>query len=413
MDKDELQKMIAEATAAAVTKGIEVGQSGAEKLLADAEKRIKDAEAAGAVNLKAVDDLRAALAEKATEIEALQKSKMQFDEKATGDKISYAEKEAAVLMAKATNKGITETSIFRDLVQKFGAHIPSATWELEVSTNMQDEIRRALIVDPIFNKNISMNNPVMRLPVNPEAGYANWVLEAGYKAATSSGTAQNHVVKEINLTAYKLATKEFLGTEEEDDSIIPLLPIIRDAIVRRTAKAWDLALLRGAGAGADPIKGIITTAAGGDIISGGAGLAKATIQKMIDMRRALGTRGLNPSELVFVVSNDVYYDLLDDTSFQTMDKVGTRATLLTGQVGSIANVPVVLSGEFEAKAATKIGAVLVNQNNFLVGRYKGLRVESDYSVENQQRLIVASQRLGFQQISSVEGNGVSVFRWTA
>jgi hypothetical protein len=96
-----------------------------------------------------------------------------------------------------------------------------------------------------------------------------------------------------------------------------------------------------------------------------------------------------------------------------MDKVGTRATLLTGQVGSIANVPVVLSGEFEAKAATKIGAVLVNQNNFLVGRYKGLRVESDYSVENQQRLIVASQRLGFQQISSVEGNGVSVFRWTA
>jgi N4-gp56 family major capsid protein len=134
---------------------------------------------------------------------------------------------------------------------------------------------------------------------------------------------------------------------------------------------------------------------------------------MIDMRRALGTRGLNPSELVFVVSNDVYYDLLDDTSFQTMDKVGTRATLLTGQVGSIANVPVVLSGEFEAKAATKIGAVLVNQNNFLVGRYKGLRVESDYSVENQQRLIVASQRLGFQQISSVEGNGVSVFRWTA
>jgi hypothetical protein len=96
-----------------------------------------------------------------------------------------------------------------------------------------------------------------------------------------------------------------------------------------------------------------------------------------------------------------------------MDKVGTRATLLTGQVGSIANVPVVLSGEFEAKAATKIGAVLVNQNNFLVGRYKGLRVESDYSVENQQRLIVASQRVGFQQITSVEGNGVAVFRWTA
>jgi hypothetical protein len=96
-----------------------------------------------------------------------------------------------------------------------------------------------------------------------------------------------------------------------------------------------------------------------------------------------------------------------------MDKVGTRATLLSGQIGSIANTPVILSGEFEAKAATKFGAVIINQNNFLVGRYKGLRVESDYSVENQQRLIVASQRVGFQQISSVEGNGVCSFKWIA
>jgi HK97 family phage major capsid protein len=264
-----------------------------------------------------------------------------------------------------------------------------------------------------------MNNPVMRLPVNPEAGYANWVLEAGYKAATSSGTAQTHAITEINMTAYKLATKEFLGTEEEDDSIIPLLPIIRDAIVRRTAKAWDLALLRGAGAGGDPIKGIVTTAnttlhttAGGEQVRL-AVASKATVAHMLSMRRALGTRGLVPNELVYIVSNDVYYDLLEDSSFQTMDKVGTQATLLTGQIGSIANTPVILSGEFATKAAEAFGAVIVNQNNFLVGRYKGLRVESDYSVENQQRLIVASQRLGFQQISSVLGNGVATFKWIA
>lgn len=420
MDKEQIEQLVADATAAAATaavaKGIELGKSGAERLLAVAEKRLQDAEA---TNLKAVEDLRAALAEKATEIEALQKSRLQFQEKAAGDLVTYREKESAVLLAKATNKDLTATSLFQGLVQKYGAHIPSATWELEVSMSMQDEIRRALIVDPVFNKNIDMNNPVMRLPVNPEAGYANWVLESGYKAGTSSGTAQDHVLKEINLTAYKLATKEYLGVEEENDSLIPLLPIIRDAIVRRTAKAWDKALLRGAGAGADPIKGIVTTAnttlyttAGGEQVQL-AVASKATVAHLLSMRRALGTRGLNPAELVYIVSNEVYYDLLEDTNFQTMDKVGTRATLLTGQIGSIANTPVILSGEFEAKAATKFGAVIVNQNNFLVGRYKGLRVESDYSVENQQRLIVASQRVGFQQISSVEGNGVATFRWVA
>ena len=420
MDKEELEQLLlnaaSKAAEAAVQKGIEVGKSGAEKLLEEAEKRIKEADEKG---LKAVEDLRAELAEKATEIEALQKSKMQFEDRAAGDKVTYAEKEAAVLLAKATGKALKDTSKYQNLVQKYGAHVPSDTWELEVSTNMQDEIRRKLVVAGIFQKSIAMNNPVMRIPVNPEAGYANWVLEAGYKAATSSGTAQTHALKEINLTAYKLATKEWLGNEEDSDSIIPLLPMIRDAMVRRTAKAIDLALLRGAGSGSDPIKGVITTAnttiyttAGGEQVQL-AVASKATVAHMLSMRRALGTRGLSPSELVYVVSNEVYYDLLDDTNFQTMDKVGANATLLTGQIGSIANVPVILSGEFEAKAATKFGATLVNQNNFLVGNYGTLRVESDYFVETQQRLMVSSQRMGFQQISTVEGSGCSTFKWIA
>ena len=337
---------------------------------------------------------------------------MQFDEKQTEGKITYAEKEAAVLLSKATGKAITDTKTFQNLVQKYGAHVPSATWELEVSTNMQDEIRRQLVVAPVFSKMINMNGPVMRIPVNPEAGYATWVLEAGYKAATSSGTAQDHVLKEINLTAYKLATKEFLGVEEDDDSIIPLIPVIRDAMVRRQAKAWDKALLLGAGAGADPIKGLTTTASAVTETVEVLPTAAATVADMIALRRKLGTRGLNPSELVYIVSNEVYFDLLEDTAFQTVDKVGPSATLLTGQVGAIGNTPVLVSGEFVAKADGEFGAIVVNQNNFLVGNYKGLRVESDYQVEYQQRLLVATQRVGFQQISSVQGNGIANFLWT-
>lgn len=410
MDSKELQDLItAAATKAAEAVSITVDKSGTEKLMEDLQKRLESNET---TTLKAVDDLRAELKEKQSEIEALQKSKMIFEEKKTSDAISYKEKEAAVLLAKATGKKVEETKAFQNLVTKYGAHLPSATWELDVSTAMQDEIRRALMVAPIFTKQITMNNPVMRLPVNPEAGYANWVLEASYSAAASSGTAATHAVKEINLTAYKLATKEFIGNEEEDDSLLPLIPMIRDAMVRRSAKAWDKALLLGAGAGADPIKGICTSAAAGETTTSAIANA-ATVANLLAVRRKLGTRGLNPQELVYVVSNEVYYDLLDDTSFQTMDKVGTNATLLTGQVGTIAGIPVVVSGEFATKAANAMGAVLVNQNNFLVGAYKGLRVESDYLVETQNRILVASQRVGFQQISTVEGNGVSVFKWVA
>ena len=49
---------------------------------------------------QAVDGLRAELAEKNAELLAMQKSKMEFQEKqAAEDKVSYVEKEAAVLFA--------------------------------------------------------------------------------------------------------------------------------------------------------------------------------------------------------------------------------------------------------------------------------------------------------------------------
>ena len=103
---------------------------------------------------------------------------------------------------------------------------------------------------------------------------------------------------------------------------------------------------------------------------------------MIALRRKLGTRGLNPSELVYIVSNEVYFDLLEDTAFQTVDKVGPSATLLTGQVGAIGTPVLVLENSL-LKQTEEFGAIVVNQNNFLVGNYRGLRVGSDYQVEYQ------------------------------
>jgi hypothetical protein len=50
--------------------------------------------------------------------------------------------------------------------------------------------------------------------------------------------------------------------------------------------------------------------------------------------------------------------------------------------------------------------------NFMIGNYRGLTMESDYNVEHQMRLMVASLRMGFQQIATVDGHAVSCLRWT-
>lgn len=417
MDKEQLEQLVksaaeaaaksaAEQATATVTKTVELGQSGAEKLLADVEKRFAENEEK---SLKAVEDLRAELKEKAAELEALQKSKMQFEEKQAGDRVSVSEKEQAYLLAKITGKKIEETKLFGNIVQKYGAHVASADWENVVSTNMQEDIRRKLVIAPLFTT-LNMNAPVIKMPLNPEAGYATWVTAGSFMTTASSGTTATHTLGELTISAYKLATKEFLGIEEEDDSIIPLLPIIRNAMVRRMAKAEDKALLLGAGAGTDPIKGITKYATATDTTTTTTG--KITAANLTAVRRNLGVWGLNPSELVYIVSQDAYYDLLEDSNFLTVDKAGANATLFNGQIGYVGGTPVIISGEFETKAATKYHTVCLNVANFMLGRYKNLMVESDYYVESQQKILVATERMGFLQVTTANGHGVSCAKWS-
>jgi len=113
------------------------------------------------------------------------------------------------------------------------------------------------------------------------------------------------------------------------------------------------------------------------------------------------------------VSPECYLNLLEDTNFLTMDKVGDRATLLTGQVGMVLGSPVVVSAEFEAKADTKYCALVVARQNFITGNYLGLRLESEYKVENQATLLVASLRQAFKQVSTTNGQGVVCLKWVA
>lgn len=419
VEKQAAEKAAAEKAAkesaeldAKIKSAIQTQESGAEKLLADIEKRFADQSES---QKKTLEGLEASIREKASELEAIQKSKMSFQDKNAGETTSYADREKAVLAAKILNKSITDTKFGAALVEKAGAHVPSATWELEVSMNMEAEIRRRLVVAPLL-RNISMATNVMKIPVNPEAGFASWMANSSFGTTDSPGAAATHQLKEITLSAYKVATREYLNYEEEEDALLVLLPIIRDAMVRRVAKSVDKAFLLGAGSGADPVKGLCIFDATSAVQTTNTGAM--TVAKLRDLRKDLGAWGLDPSELAYVVSTEIYYDLLDDTLFQTMDKVGQVATLLTGQIGSVGNTPVLVSDAFPTKAGgsssatTNIGAVCIAPANFIVGNQRGLRFDTQELVETQRRVLVASLRTGLEQLSTVNGMGVSTLRWS-
>ncbi len=406
--------------AAAVQKGIEVGQSGAEKLVAEVSKRLEDEKKSLS---DALEGLRGELAAKAGEIETMRKSRMSFVDKGVdGDGISYADKEKAVLLATIRQKNIQDTKFGKELLEKAlgapaatGAHLPSMTWEHEVSMSMENEVRRKLVVAPLF-RTIDMKTNVMTFPLNPEAGVATWITNAQFGTTNSPGAAQTHQLKEVTLNAYKVSTLEYLTLEEEEDSLIAVLPLVRDAMVRRLSRAVDRAFLLGAGSGADPVQGVARYDVTSVVTPTNTGAA--SIANLRNLRKDLGAWGLDPSELVYVVSTDIYYDLLDDTLFQTVDKVGDKATLLNGMIGMIGNTPVLVSDQFGAKAGgannatTNIGAICVAPGNFLVGNQRGLRFDTDTEIGFQRRVLVSSLRTGMTQVTTNLGQAVSTLRWS-
>ena len=112
----------------------------------------------------------------------------------------------------------------------------------------------------------------------------------------------------------------------------------------------------------------------------------------------MGKYGINPAEVLYIVNQQEYYNLLSDAEFQDANLVGDMATKLSGEIGQVFGSRVLLVDEFAAPAVSKVHAIALNARNYVMPRLRGVTIESDYEVANQRRVLVASQRLGFTDL---------------
>ena len=409
--REEIQKEVSAHVDVVKTAAVEVAGERVEKLREELETRLADSSKTFS---EAIDGLQNEIKTYSEQLKALNENKMQFiDRGSDKEAFTKSDRDTAVMVAKMLGRPIEETKYFNDLIEKSDkTHQQSMTedWEADFALTLWDDIRERLIVEGLFNR-YPMSAVTVNLPLNPEAGYGTWVTTAQYGDATglSSGTQRTHGLTDTNITAHKLATKELLTYEEEDDSMIAMVPLIRDASIRRMAKSSDKALLigdatvsAGTGEGLYPFNGLATIGIddtrtvqiGGTLASPTA----VTVANLQAMRRQLGVLGHSPDDVVYVVNHNVYFDLLEDPDFRTLDMVGDQATILTGQIGRAAGSPVVVSGEFPTAAASNAAAICVNMSNYILGTYKGVTVERERSVENQTNLLVVTRRFGMLEL---------------
>jgi hypothetical protein len=146
-------------------------------------------------------------------------------------------------------------------------------------------------------------------------------------------------------------------------------------------------------------KGLIAYArTGGRMVTAAGTATPLDAGALFGLRRVMGKYGVRPSDVVYIVSQQAYFELIQDAEFQDADLVGNQATKLTGEIGSVYGSRILMSDEFAAPGAGRFYALAVNIRNFVVPRLRGLTVESDYEVREQRRVLVTSQRLGFTEI---------------
>ena len=162
-------------------------------------------------------------------------------------------------MGLATGKG-WDTKLGKSTIEKVnamsGVGVSSADFEQTVSTNVERDIQLQLVLAPLFRE-IPMASATQIIPILPDAGYAEFTANHKQHAGSSPhgnleerGDTYGAPYSGVDLTERTLSTKKlisqsYLGNETEEDAILPILPLIRESIVRSHARGIENAVLVG------------------------------------------------------------------------------------------------------------------------------------------------------------------------
>ncbi len=286
---------------------------------------------------------------------------------------------------------------------------------------MWRDVRQETRVASLFNE---VNMPTNPFDIPLQLGDVAW-----YPGTENTATTQTAVAtKKQTLTAYELVAEVPWSLTLEEDAVIVMLPELRRTLVDSAASVLDDVLLN-----AD------TTSANNINVDGGAA-SKATANQaqwrigfdglihlplvdntaqginvagdldsstFLNLLSKLGKYGISDGA-AFVCDTSTYIKALGLEQVATVDKLGPKATVLNGQLGTIFGVPIVVAGQMRlADADGKVtsggnthsrGRVLaVNTSQWRVGYRRRLMLETQRDIQKRQHTMVVSMRIGFAE----------------
>ena len=293
-----------------------------------------------------------------------------------------------------------------------------------MASRLWDDVHQETRVASLFNRIDMPTNP-FDIPL--QLGDVNW-----YPGTENTATAESTTkTAKQTLTAYELVAEVPWSLTLDEDAVFAVLPEVRRTLVRNAAEVIDDVLLNADrtaanGINADGATLQTSTAGKAHFLMGfdgllhlplvdntGQGVSQAddiSSAAYLNLLKKLGKYGLSQSETVFVTDVATFTSSLGLAAVETVDKLGPKATILSGQLASIYGHPLVVSGQMRlADADGKVtsggntydrGRLLaVNTGQWRVGFRRNLMIETERNIQKRQNVMVVSMRLGFAERS--------------
>lgn len=267
------------------------------------------------------------------------------------------------------------------------------------------------------------------MPTNPftvplELGDVSWYPGSENTATTQSTPATSRQT----LTAHELLAEVPWSLTLEEDAVVAMLPELRRTLIESAASVLDDVLLNADVTSANNINadtGTVSKSVANEahwrlgfdgllhlplVDNTAQGLnadGKLGAGTFLQLLAKLGKYGIG-GDTVFVCDTSTYINALGLEQVATVDKLGSRATLLTGQLGSIFGAPLVVSGQL--KRADKSGKVTsggnasergrvlaVSRGQWRIGYRRRLLIETQRDIQKRQHTMVVSMRLAFAE----------------
>ena len=292
-----------------------------------------------------------------------------------------------------------------------------------VPTNLSADLIRYIELElrvASLHRAIPMPTNPYKLPIQSGIIDAYLVAEStdatGNKAPDSGIPSSN-----VTLTASKLAARVLISEEITEDSIVPILPLVKQDIAKALSRAVEKATIDGQKSGvidtgdapgANDVRnawdGYRYEAPSSAKVDFSSWSSSNGLSLLRALRAKMGKYGVKPGDLAYVVSIGGFNKLLSIDEVVTIDKYGPNATILTGELGKIDGIPIIVSeyvredldatGVYSGAGHTNTIVLLVNRPALMYGDKRKVTVKQDELIQTDQTVVVATMRKAFTNL---------------